>query len=425
MHIRNFALFAVLCLPLASCSSTSDARSGGAAAGPGGAGGRGGRGGGGAVPVVTTQVQQKPMLVTLPAVGSGEAMTTVLIRAQVTGQLSAIHFAEGQDVEKGQRLFTLDARPFQAALQQAEAVLARDEATLANTKVQQVRLESLFSRGIISKDSFDTQTASVAAQTATVAADRAAVETARLNIQFTEIKAPVSGRTGSLNVHLGDLVRSSDTTPLIVINQISPIYVTFSVPGRFLGDIRRYQTMHPLQVTATVPGAVDASPAAQSTAVGVPGAPGADLGTVSFIDNAVDTTTGTIKLKATFPNSERHLWPGAFVRVTLQLSTEASALVVPAKAVQASQDGQYVYVVKADRTVEMHPVVVSRQQGDEMVIAQGVNAGDVVVTDGHLRLVPGAAVVDRGDAAGGGAEGARGTGTPTGGQRTGARGGRS
>jgi membrane fusion protein, multidrug efflux system len=365
------------------------------------------------------------MPVTLPAVGSGEAMNAAQIRAQVTGQLVAIHFTEGQDVEKGQRLFSLDARPYQAALQQAEAVLARDEATLANSRLQQSRLESLFKRGIISKDAYDTQTATASAQTATVDADKAAVETARLNIQFTEIKAPISGRTGGLNAHVGDMVRSSDATPLIVINQMSPMYVTFSVPGRFLGDIRRYQAKQPLQVTATIPGAADAAPSAQAAAVVVPGAPGADVGTVSFIDNAVDTTTGTIKLKATFPNSERHLWPGAFVRVTLQLSTETSALVVPAKAVQASQDGQYVYVVKADRTVEMHPVVVSRQQGDEMVIAQGVNAGDVVVTDGHLRLVPGATVTDRGDAAGGGAAGGRGAGAPTGGQRTGARGGRS
>ena len=217
-----------------------------------GGGWPGGRGGG-SVPVVTAHVVSKSMPVTLPAVGTVEAISTVQIRAQVTGQLSAIHFAEGQDVQKGQPLFSLDPRPFQAALQQAEAVLARDAATLQNAQAQQTRGENLFQRGLIPRDQYESQRASAAALAATVAADTAAIESARLNLQYADIRAPISGRTGTLGVHAGDLVRANDTIPLIVINQLSPVYVTFSVPGRYLTDIRRYQARTPLPVSAVAP----------------------------------------------------------------------------------------------------------------------------------------------------------------------------
>ncbi len=205
------------------------------------------------MPVLTARVEQKPMPVTLPAVGTVEAIASVQIRAQVTGQLSAIHFAEGQEVQKGQPLFSLDARPFQAALRQAEAVLARDTATLQNAQAQLARSQSLVERGLVTRDQYETQRAAVASLTATVAADAAAIETARLNVQYTEILAPISGRTGALGAHIGDLVRANDTTPLVVINQMSPVYVTFSVPGRFLSEIRRYQAQRPLTVTAVDP----------------------------------------------------------------------------------------------------------------------------------------------------------------------------
>jgi membrane fusion protein, multidrug efflux system len=372
-HLCRLASLAALPLLIVACSAPGSGP--GAQAGAG----RGGRGAGGAVPVLTARVEQKAMPVTLPAVGTVEAISSVQIRAQVTGQLSAVQFSEGQEVAKGQPLFSLDARPFQAALQQAEAVLARDAATLQNAQAQEARSESLFQRGLIPRDQYESQRASVSALVATVGADKAAIDIARLNLQYTNITAPTAGRTGVLGAHAGDLVRANDTTPLVVINQMSPIYVTFSVPGRYLGDIRRYQGQKPLRVSAD-------SPAGDTPAQGA----------VSFVDNTVDPATATIRLKATFENADRQLWPGAFVQVTLLLTTDADALVVPAVAVQASQDGQYVYVVKADRTVELRPVQTERQQGDQMVIAKGVAAGEVVVTDGHLRLTPGARVSERG-----------------------------
>jgi multidrug efflux system membrane fusion protein len=416
------------CLVLAAACSSSE---GDSAAAAGGGRGRGGRGGGGAVPVVTAHVTQKAMPVTLPAVGTVEALSTVQVRGQVTGQLGAIHFSEGQDVSKGQRLFSLDARPFQAVLQQAEAVLARDMATAQNAQAQKVRLADLFQRGLIARDQYDTQIASAAALEATVAADKASIETAKLNLQYAEITAPISGRTGSLGVHVGDLIRANDTNPLIVINQMSPVYVSFAVPGRYLGDVRRFQARKPLPVKASVPSAIapgaqrptdDGAPQGKAAAGAKPPVPqGTEQGVVSFIDNTVDPTTGTIRLKGTFENRDRQLWPGVFVQVTLQLTTDAGALVVPATAVQASQDGQYIYVVKADRTVEMRNVKVERQQGDEIVIADGVSAGDEVVTDGHLRLTPGARVTtgggERGRGEGGQRDGGRGDGERGGGGR--------
>jgi membrane fusion protein, multidrug efflux system len=390
-YARQAAALLVLSLAAVSCSSPGkdDAATPG-----GGRGGRAGRGGG-PVPVVTAAAVRKDMPVTVPAVGTVEALSSVDIRSQVTGQLTAIHFTEGQDVQQGEPLFSLDSRQLKTSLLQAQASLARDAATLSNLQGQQARNETLFKRGLISKDQFESQQASVAAISATVEADKAAIETARLNLAYTEIAAPTSGRTGSLGTHVGDLVRANDTMPLVVINQVVPIYVTFSVPGRFLGEIRRYQAQRPLSVVAATPDPASPDLSAASAASGV----------VSFIDNAVDASTGTIRLKATFANADRQLWPGSFVRVALNLTTNSDAIVVPATAVQTSQEGQFVYVVKADRTVDMRKVTVERQQGDEIVIAEGVAAGDIVVTDGHLRLTPGARVTEPGS---GGREGAGG-----------------
>jgi multidrug efflux system membrane fusion protein len=333
---------------------------------------------------VTATAVRKAMPVTVPAVGVTEAMSSVDIRSQVTGQLTAVHFTEGRDVQQGDPLFTLDSRQFKTAMLQAQAALARDTATLKNLVSQQARNETLFQRGLISKDQFESQRATVEALNATIEADKAAIETARVNMAYTEIAAPIGGRTGSLGVHIGDLIRANDTTPLVVIKQIAPIYVTFSVPGRFLSDIQRYQARAPLSVVAALP---DPAKPDMSSAVAATGA-------VTFIDNTVDASTGTIRLKGTFANADRQLWPGSFVRVTLGLTTEPDAIVVPATAVQASQDGQFIYVVKADKTVDMRKVTAGRQQGNEVVIAEGIAAGDVVVTDGHLRLTPGARVMD-------------------------------
>jgi multidrug efflux system membrane fusion protein len=348
----------------------------------------------------------------------------VQIRAQVTGQLSAIHFTEGQEVKKGAPLFTLDARPFEAALQQAEAVLARDTAQSKNAQSQRTRYEDLFKRGLIPRDQYETQMANAAALESTLAADQAQIENAKLNLQYTKITAPITGRTGALNVHQGDLVRANDTTPLVIINQVAPIYVTFSVPGRYLPDIRKYNAQRSLKIEARItpggtPGAMQTAPpnpAAMDTTDDGEAKPGPaagnspiaiEAGTVSFIDNTVDPTTGTIRMKGTFANDDHALWPGLFVQVTLILRTDPNAIVVPSIAVQTSQAGQFVFVVKPDRTAEVRNVVVERQAGEMSVISHGLTAGEEVVTDGQLRLTAGSRVVTgtRGEGSGGGGAG--------------------
>jgi multidrug efflux system membrane fusion protein len=389
---------------------------------------------------VTTHVVAKPVPVTIPAVGTAEPVSTVQIRAQVTGQLSAIHFTEGQEVKQGAPLFTLDARPFEAALQQAEAVLARDTAQAKNAQSQRTRYEDLFKRGLIPRDQYETQLATATALESTLAADQAQIENAKLNLQYTKILAPISGRTGALNVHRGDLVRANDTTPLVIINQVAPIYVTFSVPGRYLPDIRRYNAQRPLRIEARIqaagtPGAPQIAPpnAGATPADASDGGSKADppsgsvplaieAGSVSFIDNTVDPTTGTIRMKGTFGNEDHALWPGLFVQVTLVLRTDPAAIVIPSVAVQTSQSGQFVYVVKPDRTAEVRNITVERQQGDESVISQGLKPGEEVVTDGQLRLTAGARVATgtRGEAAGsggGGGNGGAGRSNDSGGRR--------
>ena len=331
---------------------------------------------------MTGTVVQKPMTITVSAVGAAESMATVQVRSQLTGRLADIHFAEGQEVELGQPLFTIDAQPFQVALDQAAAVLARDTAQANNAQSQVTRYQNLFDRGLISRDQYETQLATATALKATTQADQAAIEAAKLNLQYAKIAAPASGRTGALQVHRGDLVQANavNNPPLVVINQLSPIYVTFSVPGKLLDDIRRFQRSAQLKVVARASGAEEGDTA---------------TGRVTFIDNAVDPTTATIKLKATFDNANHALWPGQYADVTLMLRTETKAVVVPSVAVQAGQQGAYVFVVTADKTVEMRPVTVARVEGAESVIASGLTAGETVVTDGQLRLVPGSRIVTR------------------------------
>jgi len=271
------------------------------------------------------------MPVTIPAVGTAEPLVTVQVRAQVTGQLSRVHFREGQDVNKGDTLLSLDSRPFEAALRQAEAVLARDTAQSKNAQAQQTRYKELFDRGLIPRDQYETQAATASALEATLAADLSQVENARLSLQYATIKAPMSGRTGALAVHEGDLIRANDTAPLVVINQVAPIYVSFSVPGRYLPQIRQNQARQPLRIQAgnksgEAPGAppgVLGSPAPAPVQASGPASGSLNEGgVVTFIDNAVDPTTGTIKLKGTFANADHALWPGLFVQVTLVLSTD-------------------------------------------------------------------------------------------------------
>jgi membrane fusion protein, multidrug efflux system len=362
----------------AACSGSGEARSG--ADTPAGQG-RGGRGGEGPVPVVTAAAITKSVPVTETAVGTVEAISTVQVRSQVSGRLAKVHFAEGDEVKAGQLLFTLDPQPFQVALDQATAALARDTAQADNAQAQVTRLKNLLDRGLLAREQYETQVATAAALKATTDADRAAMAAAELNLQYTRIHAPATGRTGALQAHEGDLIQVGGQTPLVVMNQLAPIYVAFSVPGKLLDSIRRLQRSAPLRVSATAPGATDR----QATA----------SGRLTFIDNSVDATTGTIKLKATFDNVGNRLWPGQFVDATLFLSADPNAVVVPSLAIQAGQAGSYVFVVDGESKVEMRPVTVARTEGDESVIATGLKAGEVVVTDGHLRLTPGTRVTSR------------------------------
>jgi membrane fusion protein, multidrug efflux system len=361
----------------AACGGSSQASPEGA---PAGGPGRGGRGGEGPIPVVTAAAVKKSVPVTETAVGTVEAISTMQVRSQVAGRVAQVHFAEGDEVKAGQPLFTVDPQPFQVALDQAVAALARDTAQADNAQAQLVRLKNLLDRGLIAREQYETQLANAAALKATTDAGRAAVAAAELNLQYTRIQAPAAGRTGALQVHEGDLIQAGGQAPLVVMNQLAPIYVAFSVPGKLLDSIQRLQRAAPLRVGAAVPGADGAATA---------------YGRLTFIDNAVDATTGTIKLKATFDNIGKHLWPGQFVEATLFLSLDPNAIVVPSLAVQAGQAGSYVFVVDADSKVEMRPVSVARTEGDESVIGTGLKAGEVVVTDGHLRLTPGARVTSR------------------------------
>jgi len=376
----------------------------GSAASPGG-GGRGGRGRGdfGAVPVVVTKVTERDVPVDLAAIGNVEAYTTISVRSQVTGQLESANFREGDFVKKDQLLFTIDKRPFEAALQQAQANLTRDQALLnqaeaqlvrdgANAEYSQLSAErqaALAGRGIVSKDILEQARAQSEATAATVKADRAAVESARaqlvaqqaavdnakVQLGYTTIESPINGRSGNLTVKTGNLV-SANTTELMTIAQVEPIYVTFSVPALQLATIRERSGKDKILVTVTPQ---DGSAASVQ-------------GELAFIDNAVDASTDTIKLKGRFTNSDHRLWPGQFARVSLRVTTLQHALVLPSQAVQTGQDGQFVFVVKQDNTVDQQPIVAGQRVGDDVVVEKGLKVGQTVVTEGQLRLEAGTKV---------------------------------
>ncbi len=328
------------------------------------------------VPVSAAIVAEKSIPLTTRAIGNVEAFSTVAIRALVTGELVKIHFKQGQEVKKGDLLFTIDQRPLQAALDQAVGTLAKDTSQLANARALEARYKKLFEEGIASKEDWDQYRTSADTSAGLVAADQAAVENARVQLSYATIRSPISGMTGNLLVYEGNLVKANDTTPLVTITQATPIYVTFAVPEGDLAKVNRARAAGPVRVEAALP-SDEAHPVA---------------GVLSFVDNAVDTTTGTIRLKATFDNPERRLWPGQFVKVTITTGVEANALVVPSQAVQTGQDGPYVYVVKADLTVEPRAVKPGPTADGVVVIAKGLAAGERVVTDGQLRLFPGAKV---------------------------------
>jgi membrane fusion protein, multidrug efflux system len=395
------------------------------------------------VPVAVAVVEQKAVPLGLQAIGTVEAYAVVSVRAQVGGELMRVHFKEGQDLKKGDLLFTIDPRTLEAALAQAQAnlakdvvqvqqaravlqrdrarvnqvraALARDQAQERNADVQAKRYADLLKKELISQEQYDglrttweSMSATVTSDQADIAsaeetivadqaairsaeelvrADEAAVDNAKVLLGYTQIRSPLDGRAGSLQLNEGNVVRAGGTSDstLVVINQVQPIYVSFTAPQQQLPIIREHMARGAL--------AVSARPTGETRPV---------TGTVSFIDNAVDQTTGTIRLKATFTNEEKRLWPGQFVNVDLTLATEPNAIVVPAAAVQTGQQGTYVFLVKDDSTVELRRIGVARTQGSETIVAKGLSAGERVVTDGQPRLVQGAKVEVRAAARAGG-----------------------
>jgi multidrug efflux system membrane fusion protein len=327
------------------------------------------------VPVTVGKVVQKTMPVTFRAIGHVEAIATVAIRVRIGGELQKVWFAEGQSVAQGATLFTIDPRQYEAALRLAQAQLAKDRALLEKAEADIKRYEGLVKQDFVTKEQYDQIIATAASLRAGVAADQANVDNATLQLAYCTITSPVEGRTGNLMIKPGNLVTANDSKELVTINQTRPIYATFSVPGQLLPDLTRNNGSR-VGVTASLPQNV--------------GSP--EEGTLTFVDNAVDTATGTILLKATFANKDERLWPGQFVDIVATLGQEANRIVAPASAVQTGQQGQYVFVVKADGTVELRPVKVDRIDEAEAVIHTGLTAGETVVTDGQLRLVPGAKV---------------------------------
>jgi membrane fusion protein, multidrug efflux system len=415
---RSLALLAVAALPLAACSD----RASGQARQPARP----------AVPVTVSDVVAKDVPVQLTAIGTVQAYTSVVVKSLVNGQVAQVQFKEGEDVRKGQVLFTLDQRPFEATLrqaeanvgrdraalsqaeasltqrqaevQQAEAALARDQAQMDNARVQEKRYRDLVDKELVAREQYDQIRTNMAAMEATVRADAAGIEnaraalnatratvdnaraviradeavvdSARVQLSYTVIRAPMDGRTGNVTAFVGTVVKANDDNGLVTINQVHPVYVSFALPQQFLGDVKKYRAQGALHV--------DAAPAQQKQ--------GPTRGEVTFVNNTVDTTTGTIQLKATFANGDNVLWPGQYADVVLTLTTEPNVVVVPSQAVQNGQNGTYVFVVKPDLTVESRPVAVARRLATEMVIGKGLRAGERVVTDGQLRLVPGAKV---------------------------------
>lgn len=324
-------------------------------------------------PVTVAKAQRKDVPIVLTAIGAVQAYETVTIKALVGGQITAVHAREGQEVRRGDPLFTIDPRPFEASLRMAEARLARDRAQLTSAESQARRYADLVKKDYVTRQQAEDATASAQALAATVKADEADVENARISLGYCSIRAPIDGRLGDLQVREGNLVKANDTPSLVTLNRITPVYVAFSVPEDRLAEIRREAGIAPLPVTAAVPSRPDKT----------------FRGELTFVDNAVDGASGTILLKATFPNSDRELWPGQFVNVTLTLSSLKDAVVVPDAAIQQGQSGPYLFVVKPDMTADMRPVTVAQSMGGESALSAGIAPGETVITDGQLRVVPG------------------------------------
>lgn len=329
-----------------------------------------------AVPVRVGTAQRKTMPVEIVTFGNVEAIATISLKCQITGELTKVSFKEGDFVTRGQEMFSVDRRPYEAAVRQAEAVLARDRAVLDNANLEARRAETLSKQGAMTQEQADNARSTAAAQAAAVVADEAALDNARLQLGYCTVRSGVDGCAGRLLVQPGNILKANDVT-VVTVTQIEPIYVLFSLPEAQLGAVRKeMDSGRKLAVTAGL-----------FKDNGVP-----SQGELAFVDNTVDTTTGTIKLRALFPNADRRLWPGQFVNVTLVLAREPDAVVVPSYGVQTGQDGQFVFVVKDDLTVERRNVTVGRAIGDEAVIAAGLAGGERIVVDGQFRLVPGSRV---------------------------------
>jgi multidrug efflux system membrane fusion protein len=328
-----------------------------------------------AVPVFVAQAEQRDVPIVVNAVGTIAPYSMVQIKTMVSAEISKAFFKEGDFVKKGQLLFQLDPRSFEADLLKAKGQLAKDKATAVTARANAARYAALFKEGVIAREQYENMMSAADQAEAAVLADEGAVESARVNVTFTKIYSPIDGRTGNLQLYPGNVSKANDL-PLVTINEVSPIYASFAIPEQFLPEVKRQMAKAGLQVQATIP----------STEVP------ADVGKVTFIDNTVDRTTGTITLKATFPNKDYKLWPGQFVTVVLTLNNRPNATIVPSQAVQSGQQGPYMFVVKADKTVEMRLVKVGQQYKGQLIIEQGVVPGETVVTDGHIRLVPGSKV---------------------------------
>jgi multidrug efflux system membrane fusion protein len=330
-----------------------------------------------AVPVRVGAVQRLSVPLDVAAIGHVEPYSTVSVKPRVGGEVTEVGFREGDDVKVGALLFVIDPRPFEAALAEAKANLARDRARLTEAAQTLKRYEELIKKEYITQEQLDQARANDEALRATTQADEAAIETARLNLDYCRITAPVAGRTGSLLVHAGNIVKANDDRALVVINQIEPVYVSFAIPEEDFGEVKRRSAVERLKVLARPQG----------------GQP--ETGELTFLDNAVDSATGTILLKASFPNHDRALWPGQYVNVSLTVAVDENATVAPVDAIQTGQSGTYVYGVKPDLTVEIRPVVVRRNWGRWALISSGLEPGDKVVTDGQLRLSPGARITEK------------------------------
>ena len=356
------------------------AKSGGDSGGGGRRGGRRrGRRGGGAVSVTLAKVENRNMPLQLIAIGTAQARATVAVKARVDGQLNEAFFEEGQQVKKGQKLFRIDPRPFQVTLRQAQANLARDRAQYAKTKSELARYSKLVTMGHTSRQKYEEVSATSAAMGSVVTAAQAAVDQAKLQLEFTTITAPIDGRTGSLLVSVGNLIKANDSNPLVTLAQIRPIYVVFSVPEKHLPTLRGLMAKKQVGVEAML----DGNP------------PQRQKGVLTFVNNLVDAGTGTIRLKASFPNENEALSPGAFVNVALTLQERPNATVIPSSALQVGQKGPFVFVAKDNNKVEMRPITVAESAIKFTVVTSGLKVGENVVTDGQLQLVPGASIRPR------------------------------